>query len=210
MRVILFKSVDNLGSAGDVVDVKRGYYRNYLGPRGFAREASKSNLALVESQRKKIDDMVRREKAAAGQAAEALKGIELDFELRANDKGQLFGSVTSMDIAKALLEKGSQIDRRKIEMPENIKSLGTYPVKIRLYPEVFAVISIHVKRLLTPEEEENMRAEEERRARMQATGETEESHEDELSDTGDSELDLEPEAAPVAEVEEQEADSAAE
>ncbi len=168
MRIVLFKSVDNLGSAGDVVDVKRGYYRNFLGPRGFAREATRANLALMESQKNKIQAMVQRERLAAGEAAEALQGVVLEFELRSNDKGQLFGSVTSMDIAKSLADKGLAIDRRKIEMPEAIKLLGTYPVRIRLYPEVFAEISITVKRLLTPEEIEHMKAEEERRERERA------------------------------------------
>ncbi len=200
MRVILFKSVDNLGSAGDVVDVKRGYYRNYLGPRGFAREASKSNLALMESQRKKIDEMVRRERAAAGQAAEALEGVELEFELRANDKGQLFGSVTSMDIGKALAARSLDIDRRKIEMPEVIKTLGSFPVRIRLYPGVFAEITITVKRLLTPEEIEAMKAEEERReqekaAAAEAAQESAGDTEAELDDPVTPEEEAGPEAA---------------
>lgn len=165
MKIILFRSVDNLGSAGDVVDVKRGYFRNYLGPRGYARLADKSSLALMESRRKKVDAMVRRERAAAGDMAAALNGIELAFELRANDRGQLFGSITTIDIAKALAEQGHEIDRKKIELPEHIKTLGRFPVRLRLYPEVYADIHVTVKRLLRPEEIEAMQEEEERKKR---------------------------------------------
>lgn len=154
MKVILFRSVDNLGSAGEVVEVKRGYFRNYLQPRGYAREHNRANLALMESRRKKIEAMVARERSSAQTSAEAINGIELTFELRANDRGQLFGSVTTSDIAKALAEKGHTVDRRKIEISEAIKSLGKYPVRIRLYPEVFAEIDVIVERFLRPEERE--------------------------------------------------------
>ncbi|MDK2971719.1 MAG: large subunit ribosomal protein [Candidatus Sumerlaeota bacterium] len=156
MKVILFRSVDGLGSAGQVVDVKRGYHRNYLAPRGYAREASRANLALMESRRKKIEAMVARERAVAAESAGELTGIKLTFEMRANDKGQLFGSVTSQDIAKALAEKGLKVDRRKIELAEHIKSLGTFPFRIRLYPGVYADLEVIVERFLRPEEREAM------------------------------------------------------
>ncbi len=168
MKVILFRSVDNLGSAGEVVEVKRGYYRNYLGPRGYAKEATKANLALMESRRKKIDAMVARERAAAATSAEALTGVEVKFQLRANDRGQLFGSINTIDIAKALAELGHQVDRRKIELSEHIKSLGTFPVRVRLYPEVYGEISVTVERLLRPEEIELMREQEEKDAQRAA------------------------------------------
>jgi len=165
MKIVLFRSVDNLGSAGDVVDVKRGYFRNYLGPRGYAKTADRASLALMESRRKKIDAMVRRERSAAGDMASALNGIELAFELRANDRGQLFGSITTIDIAKALADLGHPIDRKKIELPEHIKTLGRFPVRLRLYPEVYADVHVTVKRLLRPEEIEAMQEEEERKKR---------------------------------------------
>lgn len=152
MRVILFQSVDNLGAAGEVVNVKPGYFRNYLGPRGYARQATKANLALIESQRKKIEAMVAREREAAKAAAGDLNGVHLVFELRANDKGQLFGSVTTQEIARLLAEKGYTVDRRKIELSDPIKSVGENAVRIRLYPEVYAEITVEVKRFLRPEE----------------------------------------------------------
>lgn len=172
MRVILFRSVDNLGSAGETVEVKRGYFRNFLGPRGFAREHTPANLSLVESSRKKLEAMVAHERSEANKSAEELNGIELTYELRANDKGQLFGSVTPIDVAKDLGERGHQVDRRKIEFTEPIKTLGTYPVRIRLYPEVFAEISVKVERFLRPEEieaiEEQRRRDEKAKAEAKA------------------------------------------
>jgi large subunit ribosomal protein L9 len=174
MKIVLFRSVDNLGAAGETVDVKRGYFRNYLGPRGFAAPATRANLALVESQRRKIEAMVARERSAATDAAKGLEGVALAFELRANERGQLFGSVGTIDIAKALAAKGHDVDRRKIELPEIIKTLGTFPVRIRLYPEVYASISVTVERLLSIAEREAIEEETARRAaeeeRLKAQG----------------------------------------
>jgi large subunit ribosomal protein L9 len=158
MKVILFRSVDNLGQAGEIVDVKPGYFRNFLGARGFAKEATRANLALMESRRKKI------ERAEAESQKAGIDGIELTFELRANDRGQLFGSVTTGDIAAALAAKGHQVDRRKIEIGEPIKHLGSFKIRIRLYPEVYGDVTVKVERALRPEEREALEAEEEARA----------------------------------------------
>lgn len=164
MKVILFRSVDNLGQAGEVVDVKPGYFRNFLGARGYAKEASRANLALMESRRKKIEILVAKERAEAeGQRAQ-IDGTELSFELRANDRGQLFGSISTTDIANALAAKGMEVDRRKIEISEPIKHLGEFHVRIRLYPEVYGDVKVTVNRQLRPEEREAIEAEEEARA----------------------------------------------
>jgi len=170
MKVVLFRSVDNLGSAGEVVDVRPGYFRNYLGPRGYAKEASKANLAEMESRRKKIEAIVARERAEAQDSAGSLNGIALAFELRANDRGQLFGSVSTADIAKALADKGHTVDRRKIELAEVIKSLGTFDVRVRLYPGVYAGLKVTVTRLLRPEEIEEMQEQERLAAEKSAKG----------------------------------------
>ncbi|MEQ8820867.1 MAG: 50S ribosomal protein L9 [Sumerlaeia bacterium] len=167
MKVVLFKSVDNLGQAGELVDVKRGYYRNFLGPRGFAREASKANVALMEQQSKKLQAVVAREREEAKVRANDMDGIRLEFKHRANDNGQLFGSVTTTDVAAALAEKGFDVDRRKIEIGENIRTLGEFPVKIRLYTEVYANLKVIVERFRTPDEIRAMEEAEER-AREQA------------------------------------------
>lgn len=168
MQVILFRSVDNLGSAGEIVEVKRGYYRNFLGPRGYAKIANKENVALIEGRRKKIEAMIARERDEAKTIAEKINGIKLSFTMRANDKGQLFGSVTSMDVAQALANQGNPIDRRKIEMAENLKVLGTFPIRIRIYPEVYAEISVTVEKEIRPEELEAQRIAEEEAAESAA------------------------------------------
>lgn len=168
MKVILFRSVDNLGQAGEVVDVKRGYYRNYLGPRGYARIANRANVALVESRRKKLEALVARERAQASESAEDLNGVELTFEIRANDRGQLFGSVTTAMIAERLAEMGHPVDRRKIELADHIKSLGEFPFRIRLYPEVYADLTVKVEQFLRPEEREALEEEERRKAAQAA------------------------------------------
>ena len=178
MKVVLFQSVDNLGSAGEVVDVKPGYYRNYLGPRGYAKVANRANLALMESRRKKIEAMVAHERSEASKSAEDIQGTELTFELRSNDRGQLFGSVSTTDIAKALGEKGFEVDRRKIELSEAIKSLGTFGARIRLYPGVYADVQVKVERYLTPQEraafeEAEAKAQQEKEEREAAIGKEE-------------------------------------
>jgi len=168
MKVVLFRSVDNLGQAGEVVEVKPGYFRNFLGARGFAKVANRQNLALMESRRKKIEAEVAREKAQAESQKSEVDGTQLTFELRANDRGQLFGSVTTGDIAAALAAKGMPVDRRKIEIGEPIKSLGEYHIRIRLYPEVYGDVVVTVERQLRPEEREALEAEEEARAKREA------------------------------------------
>lgn len=173
MQVILFRSVDNLGSAGEIVEVKTGYYRNFLGPRGYAKIANKENIALIEGRRKKIEAMIAREREEAKTVAEKINGIQLTFSMRANDKGQLFGSVTSMDIAQMLANQGNPIDRRKIEMPENLKAIGTFPVRIRVYPEVYAEITVVVEKEVRPEELEAQRIAEEEAAASTARQEAE-------------------------------------
>lgn len=159
MKVVLFRSVDNLGDAGQIVDVKDGYFRNYLGPRGYARLANRANLALMESRRKKLEAIVARERSAAMNTKKTIDGTELRFELRANDRGQLFGSITAGDIAAKLQElKGFKVDRRTIEISENIKHLGKFLVKVRLYSGVYGEITVYVDALLRPEEKEALEA----------------------------------------------------
>ena len=158
MKVVLLRSVDKLGIAGDSVDVRAGYYRNFLGPRELAVLATEGNLKLVESRRKKLATIVSGERAEAAKARETLHGVEVTFSLRANDKGQLFGAVTPSDIAAALNAKGHAIDRRKLELGGSLKTLGTHQARVRLYPEIVADIIVKVERLLTPGEEAEMAA----------------------------------------------------
>lgn len=154
MQVVLLRSVDNLGTAGDTVEVRPGYYRNFLKPRGFADLATPAVLKLVESRRRKLAALVEREKAAASSARGSLDGVQIEFHLRASEKGQLFGSVTTNDIARELGKLGHNVDRRTIEIGEPIKSLGSHKVRVRLYTGIYAEVKIEVKRQLRPGEED--------------------------------------------------------
>ncbi len=145
MKVILREDVKGLGKKGDVVDVSEGYGRNYLIPRNLAFPVTKGKIReanlLHESRAKKE----AREKKNAEELAARLKGMTVTVAGRAGEGGRLYGAVTSRDIAaelEAVLHK--PLDRRKIELPEPIKTLGTYPVVIRLYPGVNAEIKVQV------------------------------------------------------------------
>ena len=144
MQVILMKEMENLGDVGDVVDVKPGYARNYLVPRGFAIRATKSNLARIEEEREHLVAAAEREIEKASELASEIEGQSLNFPVRAGEEGKLFGSVSSSDIADALADKGIEIDRRTVQLAEPIKQLGTYKVPIRLSAEVQPEVTVWV------------------------------------------------------------------
>lgn len=153
MEVVLLKSVDNLGQAGEKVDVKRGYFRNFLEPRLMALAANEANLKLVESKKKQLEAMVARETKDAEKIKALLDGQKLEFKLRAGDRGQLFGSVTSRDVADAIKEKlNVEIERRRIDM-ENLRTLGDHPIRVRIYTGVTATLNAHIDRLIIEGEE---------------------------------------------------------
>lgn len=154
MKIVLLKSVDKLGTAGETVNVRPGYYRNFLGPRGMAVLATEANIKLVESRRKVLEAIVVKERSEAETVRAGINGKEVKFQLRANDKGQLFGAVNSVMVGEELHKLGFDIDRRKIEIGEQIKTLGPHKVRLRLYPEIFAEISVVVERALLPGEED--------------------------------------------------------
>ena len=144
MQIILLKEVENLGEVGDVVDVKPGYARNYLVPRGFAVRATRSNLRRIEEEREHLVSMARREIDRATALAGEIEGQSLNFPVKAGEDGRLFGSVSSSDIADALAEKGVEVDRRHIVLAEPIKQLGTYKVPVRLSAEVQPEVTVWV------------------------------------------------------------------
>ena len=144
VQVILNEDVPNLGRPGDVVKVRAGYARNYLLPRGLAVEANQRNLRAFEHQ--KNIAMLKRE-ALKNQAVglkEKLEAPRLSVSARAGEEGKLFGSVTNIDLERALREQGFEVDRRRIMLPEPIKQLGDYTVTIRLQPEVEANLKLSV------------------------------------------------------------------
>jgi len=145
MKIILMSDVKPLGTTGTVVEVADGYARNFLLPRGLAAEASKGSLALLEQQRRA---KARRDAEAVANAealGKQLEGLSLTVPVKAGGNGRLFGAVTNGNVADAITALlGVEIDRHKIAVPENIKSLGSYPVEIRLAKNIVAKTTVKV------------------------------------------------------------------
>jgi large subunit ribosomal protein L9 len=129
-----------------VVNVKPGFARNYLLPRGFAFEASAANLRKIEEDKSRAEARGRRDYLEARRRASQLEGVSLTFHARAGDESKLFGSVTTADIADRLNEQGLdfQVDRRSIELDEPIKALGVFGVPVKLHPDVRPEIKVWV------------------------------------------------------------------
>ena len=144
MQVILRERLENLGDAGEVVDVKPGYARNYLIPQGLAYEASVGNVRRIENERAVVQRQAADQLAAARARVGEIEAISLTFNARAAQEGRLFGSITTADIADRLAAQGVEVDRRQIELEEPIKSLGVFSVPIRLHSEIRPEIKIWV------------------------------------------------------------------
>jgi large subunit ribosomal protein L9 len=144
MEVILKEDVANLGHRGDVVKVADGYGRNFLLPRKLALQANQTNKAVIEQMKASAARRAATEKAQAEQQVKVLEPVALSFTRKAGAQGHLFGSVTSADIAAELASQGFEIDRRKIQLAEPLKSLGDFVVGIRLYREVIAHVKVQV------------------------------------------------------------------
>jgi large subunit ribosomal protein L9 len=146
MEVILIQDVPSLGDAGDTANVAPGYARNYLIPKKLALPATPGNVRQWEDMKKTRMKVKERDKTAAEAVKEKIEALSITIAKAAGEEDKLFGSVTSSDIAHALEEKGVEIDRRKIVLPENIKRLGDYTVSIRLMSEVIAELTLEVVR----------------------------------------------------------------
>lgn len=145
MEILLIEDVDNLGYAGDVKKVANGYGRNYLIPQKLAVLATPGALKQAETIRKTAEKHRAQEMADAQAIANQIGDLDLLFERRAGETGKLYGSVTSGDIAEAIVEKtGIEIDKRKIALPEPIRNLGDQQVTIKLMIDVSTEISVHV------------------------------------------------------------------
>ncbi len=145
MKVILLKDVKGLGKEGDLVTVKDGYARNFLFPREMATEATKGNMKEWKLRQKAEEKRAEVEYEEALKLKENLDKIEIQFKKKAGEEGRLFGSITSQDISDALKEKHNiNIDKRKIGMKDNIKTLGTTIVEIKVYPNVVSSIKVDV------------------------------------------------------------------
>lgn len=143
-KLILKRDVRGLGKIGDTVSAKDGYARNFLIPQGLALEHSSSNIKILEEEKKREKKEVEKEKKKAEELKEKISKVSCTIPVKVGEEGKLFGSVTLVDIASALVQEGIEIDKRKIELDEPIKVLGVYTVPVRLHPEVSANIKVWV------------------------------------------------------------------
>lgn len=146
MKIILTQDMDNVGLAGEILAVAKGYARNYLFPRGFALEANEKNIKLTEMQRNKIEIKRLKAQEDAEKAKEKMNDMVVTIAQKAGEEDKLYGSVTSMDIAEQLEKRGVSLDRRKIILDKPIKTLGEFKVPIKLHPQVTADIKVIVVR----------------------------------------------------------------
>ena len=144
MDVILLKDYDGLGQAGDLVDVKPGFARNKLIPEGIALRASKKNLAIAEERKMVAKNRLKREDAANEDLLKTLSNTEITIEAQVGDEDKMFGSITTLDIHKALQEKGINVDRSAIKLAEPIKALGIYHVSVTVSSSLEGDVKIYV------------------------------------------------------------------
>jgi large subunit ribosomal protein L9 len=144
MEVILREDIDNLGNRGDVVKVAPGYARNFLLPKRLAVAATESNKKIVEQERQAHLRKEAKQKSEAEDLSKLLTGVSVTIIQKAGENDQLFGSVTSKDVADALAAKNFTIDRRKVQLEEPIKQLGEFKVPVRLHKDVTAEVTVVV------------------------------------------------------------------
>lgn len=143
-RILLREDVDDLGARGEIVRVKAGYARNYLLPRKLAVEATASNVKQIERERALLLRREADERKTADVQAEQLRSLVLTFARKAGEQGALYGSVTSMDIAEALKQRGYEIDRHRLHLREPLKRTGDFSVPLRLHREVTVDLQVKV------------------------------------------------------------------
>ena len=154
MQIILLERVEKLGQLGDVVTVKPGYARNYLLPTGKALRANKANLEKFETERADRESRNADAKSAAENTAKAMEGLTVALVRAASEMGQLFGSVSSRDIADAVVAAGHELDKRQVNMDKSIKTLGLFPIRVSLHAEVDAIVTVNVARSLEEAEKQ--------------------------------------------------------
>jgi large subunit ribosomal protein L9 len=145
VQIILNEDVPNLGRTGDVVKVRPGFARNYLFPRKLAVEANQKSLRAFEHHKRVALGKREVQKTEASELKRKLEALTISIGAHAGEEGKLFGSVTNIDIERALREKGFSVERRKIHLAEPIKQLGEFTVPVRLQPEVEASLKVEVK-----------------------------------------------------------------
>lgn len=143
-KVLLREDVDDLGARGEIVRVRAGYARNYLLPRKLAVEATAGNVKGIEQERAALLRKEAKERATAEAQSQQMGSLTLEFKRKSGEQGALYGSVTSMDIAEALRERGYEIDRHRIHLREPLKRLGDYGVAVRLHRDVTIELQVKV------------------------------------------------------------------
>jgi len=146
MKVILQKDVPNLGDAGDIKDVADGYARNYLLPQKLVILANSSSQKAAEHQKRLIKFKKEKRKKVSEKLSESMSGIEIKLTAQVGDEDKLFGSITTMDIAKQLKTLGFEIDKRKIQMEQPIKELGEFEIPVKLEEGLTAKIKVIVEK----------------------------------------------------------------
>ena len=145
MQIILMEKIDNLGSLGEIVNVKAGYARNFLVPRRKAKIASKANIEAFEEIRAELEKAEAAAAAAAEKIREKLDGTEITIEANAGQEGKLFGSVSNLEIAEALQAEGFEVERRDVRMPEGpIRNVGEHEISVHLHTDVSATIKVTI------------------------------------------------------------------
>jgi large subunit ribosomal protein L9 len=162
-KILLREDVDDLGARGEIVRVKAGYARNYLLPRKLAVQANAGNVKQIERERELLLKKEASERATADAQADQMRSLVLTFERKAGEHGALYGSVTSMDIAEALKERGYEVDRHRLHLREPLKRVGDFTVPLRLHREVSIDLQVKVAPEgevivghMTPEQEAEM------------------------------------------------------
>jgi large subunit ribosomal protein L9 len=144
VKLILQESVPSLGEAGELVSVSTGYARNYLIPRGKAIVATESNVKRLEHQKRVVAERVAKELKELGALRDRLQQLMLEVTAQAGEEGKLFGSVTAANVAELIVAQGFEIDRRRIDLAEPIKTLGEHRVSVKLHREVVALVRVRV------------------------------------------------------------------
>lgn len=144
MKVILKDNVEGVGHLGDLLDVKDGFARNYLLPRGKALEANPRNVKALEHAKREMAEKAKKEKLEFEALAKKVSAVALTIPAQVGKDDKLFGSVTVKDIADGLAEQGFTVDRRKIQLAQPIKELGTVTVPVKVHRDVTATVTVHV------------------------------------------------------------------
>ena len=148
MNIILTQKINKLGKLGDTVDVKDGYARNFLLPQGKAIRATKENLEIFSREKSKREAENQSNKDEAEKLSESIKDISIVILRPASETGQLYGSVSTRDIAKEVIEKGFSITHKQIVLDKTVKELGLQKIKISLHPEILIEIKLNVARTI--------------------------------------------------------------